>query len=196
MTNDRALRIAVGALIGAWLLGPPAVGGGENLSPPDASAPPVRILLIMPAESGKLGKQVARLDRALAESRGFLSRAGSLDEADAVVHFTGFRQTLDEKGVRSDWWDGQYRLLTTPARDVRLRGEVPSRFSLLVIEQESWEMKPVVGLLARTLARALGRQARPEEADSDDNSAAFDDSSLAFDDSSWNHTTEAGIASD
>jgi hypothetical protein len=74
--------------------------------------------------------------------------------------------TVDDKGVRSDWWDGQYRLLTAPARDVRLHGEVPSRFSLLVIDQEPWRMRTVVDLLGRTLARALGRQARPQEADS------------------------------
>jgi hypothetical protein len=120
----------------------------------------VRILLIIPAESGKLGKQVALLDRALAESRGFLSRAGSLEEADAIVQFTRYRRTVDDKGATTDWWDGQYRLLTAPARDARLHEEVPSRFSLLIIDQEPWQMRTVIDLLARTLARALGRLAR------------------------------------
>jgi len=166
MTNYRRWQITVAALVCAWLLSPPNAQAGEKLLPPDPSAPPVRILLIIPAESGKLSKQVALLDRALAESRGFLSRAGSLDEADAVVQFTRYRQTVDDKGVTSDWWDGQYMLLTAPARDVRLHGEVPSRFSLLIIDQEPWQIRSVVDLLARTLARALGRQARPQETES------------------------------
>ena len=166
MTNDRRRLITEAALVCAWLLSPPNAQAGEKLLPPDPSAPPVRVLLIVPAESGQLSKQVALLDRALAESRGFLSRAASLDEADAVVQFTRYRQTVDDKGVTSDWWDGQYRLLTAPAREMRPHGEAASRFSLLIIDQESWEMRPVVDLLARTLARALGRQARPEEAGS------------------------------
>lgn len=166
MTNSCRRQITVAAVACAWLLSPPNVRGGEKLLPPDPSAPPVRILLVIPTESGKLSKQVALLDRALAESRGFLSRARSLDEADAVVEFTRYRQTVDDKGVTSDWWDGQYRLLTAPAREMRPHGEAASRFSLLIIDQESWEMRPVVDLLARTLARALGRQARPEEAGS------------------------------
>jgi hypothetical protein len=165
-TNCCRWQITVAALVCAWLLSPPNARGGEKLLPPDPSAPPVRILLIIPADSGKLSKQVALLDRALAESRGFLSRAGSLEEADAVVQFTRYRRTVDDKGVTSDWWDGQYRLLTAPARDVLLHEAVPSRFSLLIIDQEPWQMKSVVDLLARTLARALGREARQQQADS------------------------------
>jgi hypothetical protein len=165
-TNRCRWQITVAALVCGWLLGPPNALCGEKLLPPDPSAPPVRILLIIPAESGKLSKQVTLLDRALAESRGFLLRADSLDEADAVIQFTRYRQTVDDKGVTSDWWDGQYRLLAAPARNVRLNDEVSSRFSLLVIDQQPGQIKRVVDLLARTLARALGRQARPEQADS------------------------------
>ena len=166
MTSHRRRQIAMAALASAWLLSPRDARGGEKLLPPDPSAPPVRILLVIPAESEKLSGQVALLDRALAESRGFLSRAASLDEADAVVQFTRYRRTVDDKGATQDWWDGQLRLLTAPARDVRPHGEVPSRFSLLIIGREPWEMKPVVDLLARTLARALGRESRSEDADS------------------------------
>jgi hypothetical protein len=96
-------RITVAALACAWLLGPPNARGGEKLLPPDRSAPPVRILVITPGESGKLGRQVALLDRALAESRGFLLRAENVGEADAVVQFTQYRQSVDDKGVTSDW---------------------------------------------------------------------------------------------
>jgi hypothetical protein len=165
-TIRRRLQFTVAALVCASLVGPTNARGGEKLPPPDPSAVPVRILLIIPSESGRLSKQVALLDRALAESRGFLSRAKSLEEADAVVQFTGYRVTVDDKGVTSDWWEGQYRLLVTPGRDVRLDRGVPNRFKLLIIDQEPWQMRTVVDLLARTLARALGRQARPERADS------------------------------
>jgi hypothetical protein len=117
----------------------------------DPFAPPARILLIIPTESGKLGAQVALLDRALAESRGFLSRAAGLDEADVVVQFTRYRWTVDDKGTTQDWGDGQFRLLTAPTRDVRLHGKVPSRFSLLIIGREPWEMKPAVSFGRRGL---------------------------------------------
>lgn len=166
MTSHRRWQIAVAALAYASLLIPLAATAGETLLPPDRSAPPVRVLLILPADGGKLTRQVALLDRALAESRGFLSRARSLDEADVLVEFTGFRQTVDDKGVPLLWWYGQYRLLTTPVRDVRLRKETPSRFSMVLADELPWNMKPVVDLLSRTLARALGREARPQKADS------------------------------
>jgi len=155
----------VAALACAWLLNASNARGEERLLPPDPSAPPVRILLILPAESGKLARQVALLDRSLATSRGFLRRARTLDEADVVVEFASYRRRLNDQGVSQDWWEGQFRLLTPRPRDTRLSAKDPSRFTLLVAGRESWEIDPVVDLLARTMARMLGRESRPQKAD-------------------------------
>ena len=38
-----------------------------------------------------------------------------------------------------------------------MRG-TPENFRMVSAEQESWEMKPVLSLLGRTLAKALGRE--------------------------------------
>jgi hypothetical protein len=105
---------------------------------------------------------VKLLDRALASSTGFLIPARTLEEADVILRFTRYRRTVNDKGVTQDWWDGEFRLLTPSAADTELRGEVPNRFSLLVIGRESWEIEPVVDLLARTMARAFGRESRPK----------------------------------
>lgn len=166
MTSLRRRPGRLAVLLGAWLLTAPHALGGEKLLPPDPSAPPVHVLLTLPAESGNLARHVARLDRALAASRGFLLRAHSLEEADAVVEFTRYRRTVNDKGVTEDWWYGQFRLLTPPARGARLSQEVASRFALLIIDREPWEIEPVVDLLARTMARALGRESRPRRRDS------------------------------
>jgi hypothetical protein len=119
----------------------------------------------MPTDSGKLERQVRLLERALAGSRGFLRRARTLEEADAIIEFRRYRRTLSDKGVTEDWWDGEFRLLTPSAGDVQRSGEVPNRFSLLIIGREPWGIEPVVDLLARTLARAFGRELRPKEDD-------------------------------
>jgi hypothetical protein len=122
--------------------------------------------LAIPGESGKLARQVALLDSALALSRGPLQRATALEEADAVVQFTRYRRTLNDKGVPRDWWEGQFKLLTPPAHDAGVGRRVPERFTLLVIGPESWQVEHVVDLLARTMARALGRELRPRKGDS------------------------------
>jgi hypothetical protein len=131
------------------------------LIPSSASAQAIRILLIMPSESGKLSRHVARFDEALAMSRGPLVRAANLAEADAVVEFTEYRRAVDEKGDTEDWWTGQFRLLTPPARDARLAPAVPERFKLLVIGRISRDVEPAIELLGKLLARALGREPRP-----------------------------------
>jgi len=135
------------------------------LLPPDPSAPKIRMLLVMPEPSGKLSRRVALFDKALSSYRGRMSRA-HLGDAEVIVEFTGYRRTIDAKGVSQDWWDGQYQLVTPPARRARLQRADPERFSLLVIGRESWEVEPAVDLLARMLAKALGREARPAKNDS------------------------------
>jgi len=159
MASYRRWHIGGATLALAWLLTAAAAPAGETLPPPDPSAPPVHILLTIPDDSGLLAKQVALLNRELAASRGFLLRARSLDDADLVVEFTRYRSTMNDKGDIQHWWDGQVRLLAPPTPDVRLSEDV-SRFSLLIIGRESWEIEPVVDLLERWLAKALGRQAQ------------------------------------
>jgi len=126
--------------------------------PASATAQPIRVLLVMPGESGKLPRQVARLHRALAAARGPLVRATTLAEADAVVEFTGFRHAIDEKGVSHDTWEGEFKLLAASVQEPAPVPAIPERFQLLVFGHESWEVEPAVRLLEWTLSRALGRE--------------------------------------
>jgi hypothetical protein len=166
VSGTRRWQITVAALLCSWLSMASSAPGEEPLFAPDASAPPVRILLTVPAEPGKLARKVASLDRALPTTRGFLRRARTLDEADVVVSFTHYCRTVDAKGVSQDWWEGQFRLLGTFAGEEPPAAKTPRPFSLVVIGRESWEVEAVVDLLARTMAKALGRDARPRKADS------------------------------
>ena len=152
------------ALLGACLASAPAVPAEQPLLPPDPSAPPVRIILTIPVEAGRLNRQVTWLDAALPTSRGFLRRAVDLNEADAIVQFTSYRRTWDDKGVSLDWWEGQLKLLSPSARaDGRTRQL--DRFTLLLIGRDAWDVDKVADLLARHMARALGRESRPKKAD-------------------------------
>jgi len=131
------------------------------LLPSFASAQPIRVLLVMPSGSAKLERQVARLERALREPRASVVQARSLAEADVVVQFTAFRHTIDDKGVASNFWEGELQVLSPSARDAGLARDGAKPFAFLVVGRETWEMEPAVALLARTLADALGRGRRP-----------------------------------
>jgi hypothetical protein len=117
----------------------------------------------MPTESGRLSRQVAEFDAALGRPDGPLVRARTLDEADAIIQFTGYRRAFDDKGESEDWWAGQFKLLTTPAPRTGFAPAVPEHFKLLVIGRASWYAEPAVELLARTLERALGRESPPKK---------------------------------
>ena len=162
-SGGTAFRIA--ALVFGLLLAP-VVFADSPLLPPSPSAPKIRVLLVMPEPSGKLSGRVALFDQALSTYRGRMLRALDLGDAEAIVQFTGYRRTIDANGVPKDWWDGQYQLVSPLARRAKLPRAKPQRFSLLVIGRESWEVEPAVDLLARMLAKALGREARPEPTDS------------------------------
>jgi hypothetical protein len=138
-------------LILVWLL------GFALLIPSSASAQAIRVLLVVPSEPAKLARQVSRFNETLGESRGPLVSARSLSEADAVVQFTKYRRAFDQKGESEDWWEGEFQLLTPPVRGAQLAAP-PKPFMLLVIGREDWQVGPAVELLARTLARALGRE--------------------------------------
>ena len=140
-----------------------AVFGLALFLPASATAQPIRVLLVMPSESGKLPRQVARLHRALAAARGPLVRAITLAEADAIVEFTGFRHAIDEQGVSHDTWEGEFKLLASQAHEAAPAPAIPERFRLLVFGRESWEVEPAVALLEWTLARALGREPRSKK---------------------------------
>lgn len=164
MTRYYRSRLSV-ALLGAWLASASSASAEKPLLPPDPLAPPIRIILTIPGGSGTLARQVALLNGALPTSRGSLRRAAALDEADAIIQFTGYRRTRDDKGVSLDWWEGQFKLLTPAARAAgSARGL--EHFTLVVIGREASDVDPVVDLLARTMAQALDRESRPTKADS------------------------------
>jgi len=144
-----------------------AVLGLGALAPPDASAQPIRVLLIIPRESSELSRQAARLEDAIAELRGPLVPADSLAEADAVVQLTDHRRRLAENGESEDFWDGQFKLLTPPARRTRFSLPVAERFTLVVVGRDKADVTGLVEqALARALAKALGRgprETRPPE---------------------------------
>ena len=157
--------VLIAALVLGLLLAPVAFAESP-LPPPDPSAPKIRVLLVMPAPSGKLSRRVALFDKALGRYQGRMLRARDLGDAEAIVEFTRYRRTIDAQGVSQDWWDGQYQLVTPAARRARLPRAEPQHFALVVSGRESRELEPAVDLLARMLARALGREARPEPHDS------------------------------
>jgi hypothetical protein len=145
------------------LTAPLAVALGIGLlCPPTASTQPIRVLLVRPTESGRLSRQVAHFDAALGMPGGPLQRARTLAEADAIVQFTGYRRTLDDKGESENWWEGQYKLLTPPSPRAGYAPAVPEQFMLLVIGRPSWYAEPAVELLADALGRALGRELPPK----------------------------------
>jgi hypothetical protein len=102
MTTCRRREAIVATMACAWLLGSYGTQAGAPLPLPDPSAPPVRVLLVMPTGEKVLERQVRRLERGLGESRGFLRLAETLDAADVMVRFGRYRRTLDDKGVTQD----------------------------------------------------------------------------------------------
>ena len=120
-----------------------------------ASAGQIRVLLVMPTESGRLGHQVAQLEDALRRSTGRVVRAKSLADADAVVQVTTYRRVVNDKGESQDWWYGQYSLLKHP-RQVAGGQRSAERFVLVVMDREDWQVEPALELLGVTLAKALG----------------------------------------
>jgi hypothetical protein len=144
--------VRIAALVVA-LLAAPIAFAESPLLPPSPKAPKIRVLLVMPAPSGKLSRRVALFDQALSGYQGRMSRARGLGDAEAIVEFTGYRRTIDANGVSHDLWDGQYQLVTSTARRARLPRAEPQAFSLAVIGHESRELEPAVDLLARMLAR-------------------------------------------
>jgi hypothetical protein len=155
-----------------WTAALAAVLAVGLLFPPSSSAQAIRVLLVMPAESGRLSRQVAEFDAALGRSGGPLLRARTLDEADAIIQFTGYRRAFDDKGESEDWWEGQFKLLTPPVPRTGFAPAIPEHFKLLVIGRASWYAEPAVELLARTLERALGRESRPKKDGRDQERAA------------------------
>ena len=148
MTSPKARRASfslVALLATAFLLGPSALASNEQ----------IRVLLVMPTASGRLARQVSRFEDALRRSTGRLVRADSLADADAVVQFTAYRRTVDDKGASQDWWYGQYRLLK-PDRQNANGPRSAERFGLVVMDREDWQVEPALELLGVTLARALG----------------------------------------
>ena len=125
-----------------------------------ASAEQIRVLLVMPSESGRLGRQVAQLEDALRRSTGRVVRAESLADADAVVQVTTYRRLVNEKGESQDWWYGQYSLLKRP-RHVAGGQRSAERFGLVVMDREDWQVEPALELLGLTLAKALGLAPSP-----------------------------------
>jgi len=77
MTRSRRWLMSVAAVVCGSLLALAEARAGEKLLPPDPSAPPVRVLLIVLTDSGKLGRQVALLDQASRISGLLTARAQS-----------------------------------------------------------------------------------------------------------------------
>ncbi len=125
------------------------------LATTSSAVEPIRILVVMPGEPGKLAQQVRQFEDALRTSRGPVGRASSLAEADAVVEFTAYRRMVGDKGKPQDWWYGHYILLQAPSQGARsIQGA--KRFTLVVIDREDRQVEPVLELLGTTLGGALG----------------------------------------
>jgi hypothetical protein len=149
----RAAARAGSIVLATWLLATTSFG-----------AEPIRVLVVMPGESGKLARQVTQFEDALRRSRGRVVRAASLADADAVVQFTAYRRVISDKGEPQDRWYGHYVLLNAPSQGAGSVGGA-TRFGLIVIGREDWQVEPVVELLGVTLGRALGlvSHAQPDE---------------------------------
>ena len=129
-----------------------------------ASADQIRVLLVMPAESGRLARQVSRFEDALRRSSGGVVRAQSLLDADAVVQFTSYRRLLPAGGKSQDWWYGQYKLLTATGEGDRAQASIKP-FAFVVGDCEDWQVERALDLLGATLARALGWPPQPSKGD-------------------------------
>jgi len=149
---------------GRWAIVLAAALTLELLPSRTASAQPIRVLLVMPRESGELSRQVARLDDAIAELNGPLVAAKSLADADVVVQFTRYQRKVGREGEPQDWWSGQFKLLVPPARIAALL-PTPERFGLMLVGQDKTDARHTIEALARMLSRAVGRQTQPREAE-------------------------------
>jgi hypothetical protein len=78
--------VRIAALVVA-LLAAPIAFAESPLLPPSPKAPKIRVLLVMPAPSGKLSRRVALFDQALSGYQGRMSRARGLGDAEAIVEF-------------------------------------------------------------------------------------------------------------
>jgi len=145
--------------VGRWAGAMTAVLGLGVLAPPDASAQPIRVLLIVPRGSSELSRQAAGLEDAIAALGGPLVVANTLADADAVVQLTDHRRRVAENGETEDWWDGQFKLLT-PVRKTRFPVPVAERFSVVIWQNKADVTGLIAQALARTLAKALGREIR------------------------------------
>jgi hypothetical protein len=135
------------------------VGAPDTSSvPPAGVQAPIRVMLVMPSEPDPLSPHVARFKESLKRSRGPLVSAATLSEADVIVQFTSYRRAVDGQGQTQDWWHGEYKVLQPSVRDTRLGPAIPERFALVVIDRISGDAESAVGLLARTLLRALRRE--------------------------------------
>ena len=146
--NPRHWTVTLVSLLGLGLFCAPCV-----------SAQSIRVLLITPQEPESLSHQVLRFSEELNRSHGLLVAARNLPDADVVVQFTKYRRAFDHKGESEDWWEGQFQLLTPAPLGAQLASP-PKPLVLLLIGRHEWEIAPAVELLARTLARALGREYR------------------------------------
>ena len=145
---------------GRWAGAMTAVLGLGVLAPSDASAQPIRVLLIVPRELSELSRQAARLEDAIAALDGPLVPAGTLADADAVVQLIDHRRRLAENGESEDRWDGQFKLLTPPVRKTRFPAPMAERFAVVTWGDKADVTGLLAQALAQTLAKALGRQIR------------------------------------
>src|SRR6266568_6561387 len=134
--------------VGRWASVMTAVLGLGVLAPRDASAQPIRVLLIIPREPSEVSRQAARLEDAIAAFGGPMVLADTLAETDAVVQLTDHRRGIAENGESRDSWEGQLKLLAPPARKTRFPAPVAERFTLLVFGRDKADLRPAAGLLA------------------------------------------------
>jgi hypothetical protein len=123
------------------------------------AAEDLRVLLVMPGGTGKLARQVSRLNAALARSNGPLVRGQGLLDSDVVVAFTSYRRILGPEGGVQDWWEGHLKPLKRALSRADLQSEAPELIGFIVMDHESWEMEPVLRCLEMSVKAALGRDA-------------------------------------
>lgn len=126
-----------------------------------ATAEPIRVLLVMPRETGELSRAVARIEDAMKGPDGPVAAAQSLADADAVVQFIRYQRKVGEKNEPQEWWLGQFKLLTAPRSRAAVLFPTPERFGLALMGQDNVDALHVVGALARILSKALGHEERP-----------------------------------